>query len=793
MKRIKPEQKKLIVSIVAIIIVVTMIAGLIAPFVYGAENDDSENGISIEASIGFDAYMKMNRKCLYEVTVKNNSGDDIEGEVQVIHEIFAGYGTNKKEYQVVGESIELPVGSIKKAEIEAYTNVIEREITIRVADDDGKILATKKFPVSITDENKMWYADISENKGKIAYLKPEYYGIDSYDFDIDEKNLSENSEQIANIDCIVLNDFDTDDFSEGQAAALGEWVADGGIFIVGTGKNKNRVFAGLDFLNEISGGEPGVYTYGKGEVYIYDFDFADPDATGAGFQNEIVNIYNQLGGNGTYYYSDDDPDSISGIIGFTQTLKNYSDWLIFVIIIIIYGYILFISPILYLILKKLDKREAALKIIPISAAAITLFIYLLSFVAPYKKPISNVVSLIELNRPNKTAVIGINVLSPESGTVKCTFDDEDIKINYLSEDTNEYNYYSNNNNTVMNASNEEIKIKNKIINGNNKYAEIEENAKWNENYIGVKKDVVSVGDLKVNGDFNSIFDFDMENNTGYDLEDAVVIYGNEIYRIGELKNGENINLRLKEKDANEKKKVATSPYSIIKENGFSGIDSEDRYNSTIRTSIISNIYNDNYSNSSYSNSDIKIVAFNNSDILENGMEVDGKKPNMTTTNIFLYTVKEHSAYGYNNTVDIDDNLYFEESLYNIGMPVSDNIELSDESPASIDLGGDTFEQPAIYEVTAEGDVEFEITDDREAGFNIFFEEYDENGNNVDLAMDHDIMVYYPDFDEWEQIYPYGGMTDRFLDELTDESGVIKVRITNCKSGEKIAAPFIIYN
>ncbi|MBR1737333.1 MAG: type IV pilin, partial [Firmicutes bacterium] len=100
MKRIKPEQKKLIVSIVAIIIVVTMIAGLIAPFVYGAENDDSGNGISIEASIGFDAYTKMNKKCLYEVTVKNNSGDDIEGEVQVIHEIFAGYGTNKKEYQV---------------------------------------------------------------------------------------------------------------------------------------------------------------------------------------------------------------------------------------------------------------------------------------------------------------------------------------------------------------------------------------------------------------------------------------------------------------------------------------------------------------------------------------------------------------------------------------------------------------------------------------------------------------------------------------------------------------------
>ena len=461
MKRIKPEKKKLIVSIVAIIIVVTMIAGLIAPFVYGAENDGS---ISIEASIGFNACMKMNKKCLYEVTVKNNSGDDIDGEIQVVHEIFAGYGTNKKEYQVIGESVEMLAGSIKKAEIVAYTNAIEREITIRVTDDDGKILATKKFPVSVTDENKMWYADISESKGKIAYLNPEYYGIECYNFDIDEKNLSENPEQIANIDCIVLNDFDTDDFSKGQAAAIGEWVSDGGKLIVGTGKNKDRVLGGLDFLNDVSGGNTGMYNYGKGEIYIYDFDFTDNDATGATFQNEIVNIYNMLGSNNTY---DNDPDSISGIIGFTQTLKNYSDWLIFVIIFIIYGYILFISPILYLILKKLDKREAALKIIPISAAGITLFIYLLSFVAPYKKPIANVVSLIDLNKPDKSASIGINVLSPESGKVRCTFDDADININYLSEDANQYNYYSNNA-TGTAAANQELTIKNKIINGERK-------------------------------------------------------------------------------------------------------------------------------------------------------------------------------------------------------------------------------------------------------------------------------------------------------------------------------------
>jgi hypothetical protein len=223
-----------------LLLAVAMWAGsLLVPLASPAAQDGLPPGLSMRADAAFDGIFKYGEWLPVWVELAN-SGPDLDVEVRV--RLTGSWGTT-----TFAGPVALPTGSRKRVPIYVLPNNYSHELQVELT-SDGKVLASQRVPVAPRVNVTYLVGLVAPQRGALALLlgaslPGQNRIVDLVDVSVSE--LPERSEALRSFDCLVFNDVDTSSLTPDQAAALEAWVQQGGRLVVGGGAGARRTAAGL--------------------------------------------------------------------------------------------------------------------------------------------------------------------------------------------------------------------------------------------------------------------------------------------------------------------------------------------------------------------------------------------------------------------------------------------------------------------------------------------------------------------------------------------------------------------
>lgn len=231
------------------------------------------------------------------------------------------------------------------------------------------------------------------------------------------------------------------------------------------------------------------------------------------------------------YYLD---DSLQAGLKYNEVdvLPNITLYAILLIV-----YVVLIGPVGYTILRRKDKRQLLWVIIPVSAVFCSVLIYLIGTGTRIQKPFINYLSQLEIGAEgtHDTLNTAFSVTSPNN---------RDYQI--VVEGSKNIDPYYNSNQVYYDSSAEQDKTYSYAIeyNSDETVLHMENQASFQSSNLKNSQTVkqkgrmaftnIQIGESKVSGV--------VTNNTGYDLEDCMIVNHGDIIVLGSLKAGESISL-----------------------------------------------------------------------------------------------------------------------------------------------------------------------------------------------------------------------------------------------------------
>ncbi len=360
----------------------------------------------------------------------SNDGKDFEG--------YCRFSLNDATRQttVFDTPISLPSGTVKQFTLEIpslYMRANFSETKLHMVDKKGKILQTVSINPQILKGTPSINVGILSNN----YTKLTYFDLGNYDFEIfgdnypiklNELNQDNFNEYLSSLHYLVIDNYNTSVLSDEQIAALNSWVNGGGILFLGTGSHGNDVvspaissmfsveldssanpnqlndyiynlpfdiskltfstFSNLDYAKGYYFPERAVYItyFGNGGVFTYAYSFSDlPNAFDTDhIQRDLWDYVDYLyeeaarqtsprfltQGAGVSTIVDDD------LSNYLTNLSNLDNTLSFnALLFILFIYLLLLSPLTYLILKKTGKQETYWLFVPVLSFIFVIIIY----------------------------------------------------------------------------------------------------------------------------------------------------------------------------------------------------------------------------------------------------------------------------------------------------------------------------------------------------------------------------------------------------------------------------------
>ena len=675
------------------------------------EAEKSNENISITGSIGYDGNYIVNKITPFNISI-SNSGEDIEGEIQVkvyTNNFYNYEGEESNIYSLYYQPIELPKGSTKGYKMEIPLTAIRKNYLISIVDKSGNVIASKNIPTNALDPGTVMVGVLSDAPESLNYLKNlklAQSNVSGVNYDnitfLNEDSFPSSKSIIDNFKVIIINDFDTKQLSSEQVQTLKSWIINGGMLVLGTGINAEKVLSGINDIVEYSIGDSKLISsvnllgaelnqisnftvsdikidgskvqvsqdnntitsnveMGEGNIVIHSFDMglspikdiSDIDTFFKEVYTKIDPEYFVVNSEDDYYYY----DSISNRIPFFLSSGIY---FVFIGICI---YILLIGPGLYFILKKKDKRELGWVLIPISAVVFTCMIFVLGLNSKYHNNIVNVISKIEVAGTDAVADISVNTRSPKGGNMTISTDE---KLNFkVSEERYRYD-----------NENKEI-IEFKKLAGQKDEITYFDCASWESKTFKADKSFKITGevtgDLKIQD--GSIVG-KLTNNTGIDFEDVVLSAFNSYSYIGDFINGQTIDVKYEIETENWQ-----DIYDFVHSNfedryrNEKALNPEENFKLYQRGRMLRDSVNEKYNNGIYeSDFALKLFGFNDENILSSDILVNGKVPTTIVGNMYsfnfdvdIYSGDKFSIpYGYIKASEVTmyGNKYEYDYLYN---------------------------------------------------------------------------------------------------------------------------------
>ena len=591
MRRMKPGTKRVLTTVLAGILILAMLASLIIPLA-SAVFAASPTEISMEGSVGLgeSGLYKVNRPTPVTVRIANGS-TEIEGEVQV--KVNLSFDPFHPHYVLYAYPIQMPPNGAKEITFDVVLPSIISDMQIFLMDAKGNTLSSLQLGLTAVSEESVLAGVFSDAFDHLSYLRL----IELHDafsgtseklggslLPLHQSKMPNSLDTLNLYNLIFINDYDTTQLSAEQVSLLNAWVQAGGTLVLGTGQHFDKVMRGLDALGleatssgtralsvlnlygtkewALDGetytaatltmnGTPQAYgddgmpvileqKSGKGAILICGFDLGlSPIPEYIAFSTALSSIISAcITQNGQTAHLQENA------YGLVDSLPNMSGNTISLVFVFIVIYLVFLGPVLYLLLKKKDRRDAGWFIIPIVAVTCTLVVYLLSLNTMYKKPFLNSFTIMQLNQNNNVADATqyLGMYSPRKGDVTVQFDAL-IPLRGIADN---FSHLYGSPYSMANSNNY------KLILGDKPGATFYGRAQWELNELRSQRTITLPGGLdaqitclsnpddQLRGQISAlVLEGTVTNNTGMALEDVTVLYsGIGYYALGDLAPGE---------------------------------------------------------------------------------------------------------------------------------------------------------------------------------------------------------------------------------------------------------------
>ena len=625
---------------------------------------DNKYNINLKVSYGVDEKYKVNSKAPINVVVTNN-GIDFQGKIQIETLI-----PDVNKYDLNTESINIAENTTKSL---WYNLNIEKRFKIRLITDNNEVIHEETINVN---KGRLKYEDIL-----VGVLTDDFNGLsyisnvnlkDNYNKEnkkmipvsLSEELIENNPKSLDIIDMIIINNYDTAKLTEDSVNKLNQWIDNGGTLVVGTGENYKKVLGGINgkIINgtfseatsrDISIGESSAKALAvnmnieksidlfsdkdksliskvikqNGQVIIFPWDLATEEISKFNESSSIwglvtADINNAIGKNGENLWG------ISSLLRMLKDIRLPSFQLMMILFIV---YILIIGVLIYIVLKRLNKRDYVWVLIPIISIGFTVLIYFIGSNSRIQDIIANKINIISIDAKGQTEIesyLGILTAKVRKVVIE---EPEDVDLNLIE---NQGSYYGDSN--YINDENATMRL-NTIIEGNNKYYNFDEKSSFYPEVFRVNNLNVMVEPLEYELRFSSgkLMGY-INNNLGCDIKKLIVMTPSRVWDLGSLADGKKISIEDSDK--------FTSVLNMweIREKIERGYDDnihkkEESKNYELRTGKLLDYINDNPRYGLNENTS-KIIAVTEKKI-EYGLKVNGKAPLDQNDTIFINDVE----------------------------------------------------------------------------------------------------------------------------------------------------------
>lgn len=624
---------------------------------------DNKYNINLKVSYGLDEKYKGGSKTPINVVITNN-GVDFQGKIQVETLI-----PDVNKYDLNTESINIAENTTKSL---WYNLNIEKKFKIRLVTDNNEVIHEETININ---KGRLNYGDIL-----VGVLTDDFNGV-SYISNVNLKNnsnmenkkmipvsLSEeiienNPKSLDIIDMIIINNYDTAKLTEDSVNKLNQWIDNGGTLVVGTGENYKKVLGGINgkIINgtfseatsrDISIGESSAKALAvnmnieksmnlfsdkdksliskvikqNGQVIIFPWDIATEEISKFNENSSIwglitADINNAIGKNEEGLWI------IGPLLRLLKDIRLPSFQLMIILFIV---YILIIGVLIYIVLKRLNKRDYVWVLIPIISIGFTVLIYFIGSNSRIQDIIASKVNIISIDSKGQTDIESyLGVLTAKVRKVAIE-EPEDADLNFIE------GYYGYDDSNYINNENATMRL-NTIIEGNKKYYNFDEKSSFYPKTFRVNNLNVMVEPLEYELRFSSgkLMGY-INNNLGCDIKKLIVVTPYRTWDIGSLADGKKISIEDSDKFTSALNMMEITN-KITKDYNDNINNKEESKNYELRTSRLLDYINNN-SRYGLNENASKLIAITEKKI-EYDLKVNGKVPLDQNDTIFINDVE----------------------------------------------------------------------------------------------------------------------------------------------------------
>lgn len=532
--------------------------------------DGDEGSLTIESRVGFDGQYYTQSMTPIFVSLRNELGRDLQGDL--VLNVMNSDGMTISHVIPVEVSNNNVIDVTFHAEgyfdknnnsFQFYEGGLDKNKTIKLS---GTTFATGKS-VNSSDMIGIISSD-PDTLNFLLFLNQQDYQLSTVI--MDEHTEVESAASLDMFSVLVLNDVATSNWSSQKINSIKSWVKQGGTLVFGGGAGYAETAKAFEDVVPVSAGqlttieqtnpidqyafsnEPignmqvnngqlvrgnawltaqntaviASYEYGQGEIFYTAFDLAiKPFSTWEGRTSFVQSMLSDsiiptsMNGKAVYF------DSEQGLIGAISYFPNLKPPSVMMLMLLFTIYAFVIAPILYLILKKADKREWAWWIIPSSAIITTILIIFVGSLDKRENYLHQINVVQDVN--DQLSITSMNAIFLASS--------KDLKVELPAEGITKFVPSGDQNYSATFRANKEYVIKHQ--------GEVDELTWRHNNYWTTRSfvqennevDASTYGKLEV--EINSA-DMDstliVRNKTGQNLKQVALLNGSYVERIGDM-------------------------------------------------------------------------------------------------------------------------------------------------------------------------------------------------------------------------------------------------------------------
>lgn len=558
-------------SMISTFIALIVISFSFTNITVNAKTSESE---AYEIKVSYGIQGKYRAMKYIPVTVEVNSLErDFIGEIEV-----RVASSNMGTYDAYSKEVSLTKGEISKVTIPVKVLENSSKMTVNIV-ENGKVLSQKKTLISngrVTETN-VFTGVLTDDATSLGYIGNVKFDS-SRGFEgtienvyLDENIIGENNLNIDGLDAIIINNYNMSNLKKEQYDAINSWINKGGTLILGAGANESKTIGSIDkdFLQVKSNGvkeenltlvednlklitsnlevkdakikngtseKPLVYSIekGRGEILITTFDLGLEPLISSKDASKFLSLILTDAANGIFDKNMNGGYMGQGYYRARELMQSIpiNEMVGTKSLIVVFGlYALIIGVVLYIVLKKLNKRDLTWIAIPAISIVFALVIYFMGSSTRVNDVILNQNNIVSVDKDGKglaKGYIGIGTKYKEDVIIEKP---EDVTMNYITQDTH---YYGN--------PEEEIKDRLRVkttYKGNNSYFTFADSDALDMKTFEVigKEQVIPKIDSNFNlsdGNLNGA----VKNNLDKNINKLILVAGQNVWDLGELPKGE---------------------------------------------------------------------------------------------------------------------------------------------------------------------------------------------------------------------------------------------------------------